>query len=97
MTSDLHRSHRICSQWRCDTPRELMRQSCRVSLSELCMLSFAVGCPHVHTWLTLDRSSEGVTTEFRFTGLDVGESGYRVPAGTLLIQLLRDCATRGAE
>ena len=32
-------------------------------------------------------------TEFRFTGLDVGESGYRVPAGTLLIQLLRDCAT----
>ena len=32
------------------------------------------------------RSSEGVTTEFRFTGLDVGESGYRVPAGTLLSQ-----------
>jgi hypothetical protein len=31
-------------------------------------------------------SSEGVTTEFRFTGLDVGESGYRVPAGTLLTQ-----------
>ena len=32
------------------------------------------------------RSSEGVTTELRFTGLDVGESGYRVPAGTLLSQ-----------
>ena len=32
------------------------------------------------------RSSEGVTTEFRFTGLDVGEGGYRVPAGTLLSQ-----------
>ena len=42
------------------------------------------------------REPEGVTTELRSTGLDVGESGYRVPAGTPLIQLLRDCATAGS-
>ena len=56
-------------------------------------------CTLTFPYFDFDRGSRAVKCDYIvllvlvLRWVEIMESGYRVPAGTLLLQLLRDCAT----